>query len=71
MPSPNAYIAEAELYAYVQGMIDQTHASLPSQAVGVRRTTLRGSGTPRVMADRRAAADRRKTYPHFRAQRHD
>jgi hypothetical protein len=60
MPARNHDLGDAELDAYIRGVIDRTHASLPTLAVAVRReTTLHGNGTPRVKADRRAA-DRRE-----------
>lgn len=60
MPALIDDTADAELYAYIRGVIDRTHASLPTHDVDVcRETTLHENGTPRVQAGRRAA-DRRK-----------
>jgi hypothetical protein len=60
MPALIDDTADAELYAYIRGVIDRTHASLATHAVAVRReATLHENGTPRVKACRRTA-DRRK-----------
>jgi hypothetical protein len=50
MPALIDDTAEAELYAYIRGAIDRTHASLPAPDVAVSRdtTTPHENATPRV-----------------------
>jgi hypothetical protein len=50
MPALIDDTADAELYAYIRGVIDRTHASLPAPDVAVSRdTTLHENATPRVV----------------------
>ena len=49
MPALIDDTADAELYAYIRGAIDRTHAPLPAPDVAVSKdTTLLEKATPRV-----------------------
>ena len=49
MPALIDDTADAELYAYIRGVIDRTHDSLPAPDVAVSRDiTLPENATPRV-----------------------
>jgi hypothetical protein len=62
MPHLYEYITDAELYAYICGVIDRTHASLPTRAVSLRREDdAARQRTQKVRADGRVTATRRRT----------
>lgn len=62
MPHLYEYITDAELYAYICGVIDRTHAALPTGAVSLRREDdAARQRTPIVRTKRRVTATRRRT----------